>query len=68
MDDIIKTTQRGKDQYCIHFDNSETCQHFRNKYKGRIGHICCSGKGCKLPDVTSWKQIHELKYQFISPQ
>lgn len=49
------------DTYFIHFDTPEKCQAFMEKYTQSIGHICCSGKGCHLPNVKSWKEIHRLR-------
>ena len=74
MDMDIKFTSKT-DKYYIHFDNSETCQKFieiyqntntDNNNKNRIGNRCCQNKGCHLPDVTSWTQIHQLKNEFLS--
>ena len=56
------------DLFYIHFDQPETCRDFMDDYNGngKIGHICCNGKGCHLLDITSWKDIHELRNKFLA--
>jgi hypothetical protein len=58
----------GNDLFYIHFDQPETCRDFMDDYNGngKIGHICCNGKGCHLLDITSWKEIHALRNKFLA--
>jgi hypothetical protein len=52
--------------YFIHFDNVNDCIRFRNYYTDKIGHVCCDGKGCLLPNETSQKNIHTLQKAFLN--
>ena len=61
-----KNISDDDDKFFIHFDNTEQCQKFREYYDKQIGHICCWGKGCHLPDVTSWKQLHQIKKDYLA--
>ena len=51
-------------EFYIHFKSKELCETFKQNYTKPIGHTCCSGKGCKLLDVTSWSEIKQLKTDF----
>lgn len=62
----MKRRQIDEDSFFIHFETPQLCQQFKQYYTGPIGHTCCSGKGCKLLDVTSWNQIHNIKKIFLS--
>ena len=53
------------EKYYIHFNTKNECDLFLSKYPGRKGMSCCFGKGCHLPGVSSWKEIHSLKKNFI---
>ena len=53
------------DKFFIHFNSATQCQDFLATYNGSTGHRCCWGKGCHLPDVKDWKEIHQLKKQFL---
>ena len=52
------------DKFFIHFNTPEECQSFIQSYNGVVGHTCCFGKGCHLPNVNSWKEIIKLKNDF----
>lgn len=62
-----KQVTSGPSFYFIHFAEAETCARFRTQYGGAIGHVCCSGKGCRLLDVTSWDAVHQLQREFEVP-
>ena len=52
----------------IHFDNKNICQEFikyANNKSIKIGHECCSGKGCAIYDKDS-KQIDEIRNSFLN--
>lgn len=49
------------EKFFIHFNTPEECQSFIQSYNGVVGHTCCFGKGCHLPNVISWNEVRELK-------
>jgi hypothetical protein len=67
IDFKISSMNDGKSEkdYYIHFNTKNECEQFLVKYTGRKGMFCCDGKGCHLPGVSSWKEIHSLKKKFI---
>tara|TARA_Y100001960_G_scaffold259178_1_gene278958 strand:+ start:30 stop:500 length:471 start_codon:yes stop_codon:yes gene_type:complete len=50
----------------IHFETKIICKKFLRKVKNKItiDHICCSGTGCKINNLTS-EQITILKKNFL---
>ena len=63
------------DDYYIHFSNTQELEKFIN-YGGshnlKIGHRCCSGKGCMVKEfggikIEDYNQIHEIQSNF-TPQ
>ena len=65
---LFATIDKGKydDEFYIHFESNVLCDAFKQWYTKAIGHTCCSGKGCKLLDVTSWNEVRQLKKEFES--
>jgi len=58
------TSPQQRSEFYIHFRNPQRCQAFLASYKGNKGHLCCSGKGCLLLDVTS-KDVQMMKKKFL---
>ena len=58
------TSPQQSSKFYIHFQNPQRCQAFLASYEGNKGHLCCSGKGCLLLDVTS-KDVQMMKKKFL---
>jgi hypothetical protein len=64
---LFATIDKGTDDgFYIHFESNALCDAFKQWYTKAIGHTCCSGKGCKLLNVTSWSEIRQLKQEYES--
>ena len=67
MESPIKKIQiPGDDTYFIHFDTVEMCRQFQLTNPGEVGHMCCSGKGCRLVNIGSWDEMHKMKNTFLT--
>ena len=54
-----------RDKIFMHFKESSICRDFKTWYQGPIGHTCCNGKGCLLPNLKNNKDMYELKKTFL---
>ena len=62
----------GNDDYYIHFSNTQELEKFINygrSHNLKIGHKCCSGKGCMVKEfggvkIEKYEQIQEIETKF----
>ena len=67
MESLKNTFQfQGGDTYFIHFDTVKECDQFQLTHSADVGHTCCSGKGCRLVNIGSWDEMHQMKKTFLA--